>query len=124
VILDTGFLISVDRGERAAQVFLSAALRNETPLATTHPVVAQVWRNGARQARLSTLLSSMVVYPLDDGAIVGNILARSNTADVVDAHLVDVAVRLGEPILTDDVKDIEALSASMPEPRPAVFPWP
>jgi len=124
LILDAGFLISVDRGERTAQVFLAAALVHETPLTTTHPVVAQVWREGARQARLARFLQSVVVVAFDDGPEVGNLLARSGTSDVVDAHLVVVAVRSAEPILTGDVHDLELLAAALPEHRPHVLSWP
>lgn len=124
LILDAGFLISVDRGERAAQEFLTAALVHETPLTTTHPVIAQVWRDGARQARLARFLQSVVVVAFDDGPEVGNLLARSGTSDVVDAHLVVVAVRRSEPILTGDVHDVESLAASLPERRPTLMSWP
>jgi hypothetical protein len=124
LILDAGFLISVDRGERAAQEFLTAALVHETPLTTTHPVVAQVWRDGARQARLARFLRSVVVVAFDDGPEVGSLLARSETSDVVDAHLVAVAVRRAEPILTGDVHDLESLTATLAERRPNLFSWP
>ncbi len=53
MILDAGFLISVDRGEEPARVLLTALQRNRIALHTTDPVVAQVWRGGARQARLA-----------------------------------------------------------------------
>ena len=124
MILDTGFLIAVDRGERAAQEFLTAALAHETPLTTSHPVVAQVWRDGARQARLARFLQSVIVVAFDDGPEVGNLLARSGTSDVVDAHLVVVAVRRSEPILTGDVHDLESLIAALPERRPNLLIWP
>jgi hypothetical protein len=124
VILDAGFLVSVDRGERAAQEFLHAALRRGTPLNTSHAVVAQVWRNGSRQARLARFLSTITIHPLADGRSVGAILARSGTADVVDAHLVAVAVELSEPILTGDVSDIETLVGSLPNARPRIYRWP
>ncbi|MEE9414449.1 MAG: hypothetical protein V3V01_04130 [Acidimicrobiales bacterium] len=124
MILDAGVLISVDRGDRAAGELIAAALRNETSLATTHPVVAQVWRNGARQARLAKFLTSLVVHPFDDGPAVGNLLARSNTTDVVDAHLVILAVRQSEPILTSDMDDIEILASALQTHRPEVFQWP
>ncbi|MGH3266153.1 MAG: hypothetical protein ACRDNS_29640, partial [Trebonia sp.] len=94
MILDAGFLVSVDRGERVAQEFLTAALNRATPLNTTHPVLAQVWRNGARQVRLTRLLNAIAIHAFDDGQTVGAILARSSTADVVDAHLVSIAIRL------------------------------
>jgi predicted nucleic acid-binding protein len=125
LILDTEFLIAIDRGERAAQEFLTAALRHGTPLSTTHPVVAQVWRSGARQSRLARFLDTVIVHPLDDGAAVGNILARSATTDVVDAHLVAVAVRLVQPILTGDIADLEMLADALPpDNRPRVLRWP
>jgi hypothetical protein len=124
LILDAGFLISVDRGERAAQEFLTAALVHETPLTTTHPVVAQVWRDGVRQARLARFLRSVVVVAFDDGPEVGKLLARSGASDVVDAHLVVVAARRSEPILTGDMHDLESLAAAWRGRRPNLLSWP
>ena len=124
LILDAGFLVSVDRGERSAQEFLTAALVHETPLTTTHPVVAQVWRNGTRQARLARFLQSVVIVALDNGPEVGKLLARSGTSDVVDAHLVVVAVQRSEPVLTGDVDDLKLLVDALPDRRPPVLPWP
>ena len=124
MILDAGFLISVDRGERTAREFLTAALAHDTPLTTTHPVVAQVWRDGARQARLARFLQSVVVVAFDDGPEVGNLLARAGTSDVVDAHLVVVAVQRSEPILTGNIHDLESLTSALPERQPNVFNWP
>jgi predicted nucleic acid-binding protein len=124
VILDAGFLVSVDRGERSAQEFLHAALQRHTTLSTTDPIVAQVWRNGVRQARLARFLTTITIHPFDNGRAVGAILARSQTADVVDAHLVAVAVEHAEPILTGDFSDIEGLIASLPSDHPRVHRWP
>lgn len=124
MILDAGFLVSVDRGERVAQEFLAAAVRHNTPLSSTEPVIAQVWRDGPRQARLARLLAAIAVHPFDDGRTVGAILARSGTADVVDAHIVSVAIRVGEPILTADVGDISRLVAALPEHQPRIHCWP
>jgi len=107
-----------------SQEFLTAALVHDTPLTTTHPVVAQVWRDGTRQARLARFLRSVVVLAFDDGPEVGHLLARSGTSDVVDAHLVLVAVRRSEPILTGDMHDLEALTAALPERRPNLLHWP
>ncbi len=73
---------------------------------------------------MSRFLDAVVVRPLDDGAVVGALLARSRTSDVVDAHLVSTAVRLQLPILTGDVTDIEAIVAALPDGRPPVFAWP
>ncbi len=124
MILDAGFLVYIDRGERAAQELLTAALRRRTPLSTTHPVVAQVCRSGTPQARLAKLLRGIAVHPLDNGREVGAILSRSGTADLVDAHLVSVAICLAEPILTADVDDLDVLTASVPDHRPRVLACP
>lgn len=125
MILDAGVLVSVDRGERAAQAFMTAAHRRGTPLVTTEAVIAQVWRAGPRQARLAKFLSAIDVHPLDDGRAVGALLGRAGGSDVVDAHLVVVAVALQQPILTGDISDLETLAASVPAPRrPQVLRWP
>ena len=66
----------------------------------------------------------MVVLAFDDGPEVGSLLARSGTSDVVDAHLVVVAARRSEAILTGDVHDLESLTAALPDHRPRLFSWP
>lgn len=124
MILDAGFLISVDRSERSAHSFLAAASRSGTELHTTHAVVAQVWRAGSRQARLSAFLKTITIHPLDDGRPVGQLLAQTNASDVVDAHLVICAVRLGHDILTGDPGDLAILTAVLGPAAPTVYSWP
>ncbi|MBA2347747.1 MAG: twitching motility protein PilT [Solirubrobacterales bacterium] len=123
MLLDAGFLVSLDRGDAEAQEFLTAALRNQTLLSTTHPVVAQVWRDGARQVRLTRALTTIRVHPFDDGRAVGRLLAAAGTADVVDAHLVVSAIARDEPILTSDLDDLEHLAACLPHPGPRILHW-
>lgn len=124
MILDAGFLVSVDRSEKTAHAFLAAAARSGTALHTTHPVVAQVWRDGTRQARLAAFLKAITVHPFDDGPPVGRLLAQARTSDVVDAHLVICAVRHGHDILTGDPDDIATLTAIFGPAAPAVHTWP
>lgn len=124
MILDAGVLISIDRSERSAHTFLAAAARSETDLHTTHPVVAQVWRNGARQARLSAVLKTIRIHPLDNSRPVGRLLAQTNTSDVVDAHLVIMALRLGSDILTGDPQDLTTLTSVLGPAAPTVHTWP
>ncbi len=124
MILDAGFLISLDRSERSAQTFLAAAIRSGTELHTTHSVVAQVWGNGSRQNRLSAFLKTITIHPLDDGRPVGRLRAQTRTSDVVDAHLVICAVRLNHDILTGDPDDLTMLSAVLGPAAPTVYPWP
>lgn len=124
MILDAGFLVSVDRDERSAHTFLAAARRAGTRLHSTEPVVAQVWRQGARQARLARFLRTLRLHPLDDGRAVGQLLARTGTTDVVDAHLVVCAVRLGSGVVTGDPDDLSMLADAMGSAAPAVHAWP
>ena len=124
MILDAGLLISIDRSEKAAHAFLAAAERAGTALHTTHPVVAQVWRDGPRQARLAAFLKAITVHPLDDGRPIGRLLAQARTSDVVDGHLVICAVRLGHDILTGDPDDIATLTAIFGPAAPVVHTWP
>ncbi|MDY7102936.1 MAG: hypothetical protein S0880_17280 [Actinomycetota bacterium] len=123
MILDAGFLISVDRSERSAQVFLAAASRAGTALHTTQPVLAQVWRDG-RQARLASFLKTIPVHPFDDGRPVGRLLAQAGTSDVVDAHLVICAMRLGHDLLTGDPGDLTRLTAPLGPVAPVIHTWP
>lgn len=124
MILDAGFLVAVDRGERGAQVLLASLARAGASLHTTHPVVAQVWRRGPRQARLAAFLKAVSVHPFDDGRSVGALLASSGTDDVVDAHLVILAVRLGEAIVTGDQHDLGVLCSALGPTAPIVHPLP
>ena len=80
-------------------------------LHTTHPVLAQVWREPARQANLSRALRSFYIHPFDESVGVGLRLADSGTSDVVDAHLAMVAESLGTFILTTDHEDMSQLNA-------------
>ena len=124
MILDAGFLISIDRDEEPARALVTALQRRRIALHTTDPVVGQVWRNGARQARLSAFLKTVEVHPLDDGRAVGLLLARSGTSDVVDAHLVVLAIRLRDSILTHDDADLTTIDDSLPSNRPTIQLWP
>ena len=78
---------------------------------TTKPVLAQVWRDPPRQANLGRALRLMTARALDDPVPVGLRLAASNTADVVDAHLVVTAEAMGTFVLTSDTAHMAALEA-------------
>ena len=83
-----------------------------------------MWRAGSRQARLSAFLKTITIHPLDDGRPVGQLLAQTNASDVVDAHLVICAVRLGHDILTGDPGDLAILTAVLGPAAPTVYSWP
>jgi hypothetical protein len=124
VILDAGFWISVDRNERAAKQVLEALDRSGGVARTSEPVIAQVWRDGARQAVLAGALRNVMVHPFLDGREVGRLLGRTGTSDVVDAHLVLLGAQLGEPVLTGDPDDLQRLAAALGPSGPTIHAWP
>jgi hypothetical protein len=103
---------------------LTAIHRARTPLHNTHPAVAQVWRNGARQERLAAFLKTVTIHPLDDGKALGQLLALARTTDVVDAHLVIVAAHLHDTILAGDPDDLNQIADTLGTSKPTVRPWP
>ena len=123
-MLDAGLLVSIDRGEAQAREFVTLARRQNHRLQTTHPVVAQVWRDGARQARLAAFLKRLRIHPFDNGIAVGRLLAETDTSDVVDAHLVLTAARLGDAVLTGDTDDLSLLASPLGPVAPTVHAWP
>ncbi len=112
MIVDAGpFIADGERLNSRLWALIKQAAARGDELHTTHPVLAQVWRDPARQANLSRALRHFDIHPLDESTSVGRKLAASGTSDVVDAHLVVVAERLGTFILSTDRDDMSALNA-------------
>ena len=112
MIIDAGPLIAdgANVNSRLWALIKRAAERGEE-VHTTHPVLAQVWRNPDRQVNLARAARHFEVHALDDSITVGRRLASSGTSDVVDAHLVTVAETLGTFLLTSDPDDMNRLGA-------------
>src|SRR2546429_5325648 len=72
--------------------------------------LAQAIRYPARQARLCRLIrqAGTDIRTLDgpDATAVGRLLARTGTADIVDAHVVVCAQRAGQTVVTSDARDL------------------
>ena len=127
-MLDSGFLIAVDRDDRRASHFLRQAHDRSVKLHTTAPVLAQVWRSGgSRQARVARVIKSLDVHEFDhrdDWRRVGRLLATSLTDDIVDAHVMVKAQSLGLDVVTGDPKDFATLAGAMAGSPPTVKVWP
>ena len=111
LILDTGALVAVDRGDRAMAARLRVAERSGLGLQSTGAVIAEVWRDAAgRQANLARLLKSVDVRAVDRqlGKEAGVLLGKSGVSDAVDATVVAVA-RTGDRVLASDPADIQKL---------------
>ncbi|HVD54850.1 MAG TPA: hypothetical protein VNC13_11805 [Propionibacteriaceae bacterium] len=112
LVLDAGALIGIDRDDRRTAGLIELGRRSGAGLVTTAPVVGQVWRGSARQARLARLLAMIDVRAahLAEARAAGELMAATSTADIVDALLVLLALP-GDQLLTSDPNDVRALVA-------------
>jgi hypothetical protein len=113
LIFDAGALIALERADRAVADLLDRAAEEDMEALTSSACVAQVWRDPARQARLSRVLRGFLEQPLDEEQArrCGLLLARAGTDDIADAAVAMLA-RDGDTILTSDPQDIERLLAA------------
>lgn len=115
VTYDTGALVAADRGERRQWARHRALLaRREVPTVPA-PVLAQSWRGGSRQALLSRLLTGCQTEALDDARArsVGSLATQAKTADIVDACVVEGALRRRDLIVSSDPGDLHAIAAAI-----------
>ncbi len=108
--LDAGALIAFERNDRHLVGLLAHALAHGLTITVPAGVVAQVWRDGRRQARLARLLGApdVVVEPLDDQRAreAGQLCGVRGTTDVIDASVVLAARRRGDRIASSDEIDL------------------
>jgi hypothetical protein len=111
VTYDTGALVAADRGERRMWARHHALLTLRVVPVVPTAVVAQAWRGGARQARLARLLRGCELDALTDAQAraVGELLAHTGTADIVDACVVDGALRRRDVIVSADLDDLSLI---------------
>jgi hypothetical protein len=113
VVLDAGALVAIDRRDRRVGALLAGLHARRVPFHTSAAAVAQVWRDGRQQALLARALDGVKVVgiaPGDERAI-GELLGRTGTRDVVDAHVASL-VADGDRLLTSDVEDLTRLLAA------------
>jgi hypothetical protein len=114
VTYDTAALIAADRSERRMWARHRALLgRREVPTVPA-PVVAQAWRGSAKQVQLARLLTGCNVEALDDGQArsVGALAARAATTDIVDACVVEGALRRSDVVVSSDAEDLQSIAAA------------
>lgn len=113
LVLDTGALIALNKNERRLIALLVAAREMAVRLVIPATVLAQVWREGGRQARLVTLArdEKTEVPPLNRAwaESVGALCAQRGTKDIVDAHVALVGLLERAKVLTSDPDDLRRL---------------
>lgn len=119
VVLDAGALIAIERGNRAVQALLERIKGTGTKILVPAAVVAEVWRDGARQARIAKLLAAteteVVVLNEHRARAAGVLLGLAGADAVVDASVVVCARERGRdiPVVTSDPVDLGKLDGSL-----------
>lgn len=117
VVLDTGAFIAFERNNRRVRTLIELSLTHRGRLHAPSCVVAQVWRDGRRQARLARLIGSgaVEVQPLDleHAQAAGVLCGQSGTIDIADAHVVLVARREGAVVVTSDPDDLRRIDPTL-----------
>ena len=117
IAFDAGGLIALDRNDRRVIALIARATERGMRITIPATALAQAIRNPARQARLSRLIrqAGTDLIPLDgpDATAVGLLLARTATADIVDAHVVVCARRAGQSVVTSDAGDLRKIAPEL-----------
>lgn len=116
VIYDTGALVAAERNDRRVWALHAGLLAEEVVPTVPTPVLAQAWNGGGpRQASLSRLLAMCSMEPLSDEQArrVGTLAAAAKHRDIVDATVVEGALRRGDAVVTSDRGDIERIAAAV-----------
>jgi hypothetical protein len=115
VTYDSGALIAAERGERRMWARHRALLLRRVVPIVPAPVVAQCWRGTTRQAQLARLLTGCETESLDDtrARATGTLAGRARTTDIVDASVVEGALRRDDLVISSDEGDLTAIAAAI-----------
>lgn len=116
VTLDSGPLIQLDKGKTQMTVWLKVAEERNAALSTPASVLAEVWRQDPRAARMARALATMDIVEVDEkmgkeaGALLTQASSSNRKALAIDALVVISAKRRGDIVLTTDPHDIGPLA--------------
>jgi predicted nucleic acid-binding protein len=114
---DAGGLIKLDRNDRRVLTLLARASERGMRITIPATALAQALRNPARQARLCRLVrqgtTDLIALDGPEATAVGRLLARTGTADIVDAHVVVCARRGGQAVVTSDAADLRRIAPEL-----------
>ena len=117
ITFDAGGLIALDRDDRGVIALIARASERGLRITIPATALAQAMRNPARQARLSRLIrqpgTDLIALDGPGATAVGLLLARSATADIVDAHVVVCAQRAGQAVITSDPADLRRIAPGL-----------
>lgn len=117
-MLDAGALIAIDRADRRMLALLEAARDARQRLSVTAPVIAQAWRGGRRQARLARFLGQpdleVAAFAPADARATGALATLCRHDDVVDVHVVLLAMQRAQVVVTSDPDDLRKVDPRVP----------
>jgi hypothetical protein len=110
---DTGALVAAERDDRIMWSLHRAALKRGLPPTVPAGVLAEGWRGGP-QANLSRLLKGCDIEGLTrvQARAVGALAARANHDDIVDASVVEGAVRRNDAVVTSNQDHIRKVATA------------
>src|SRR5437764_13663901 len=105
-VLDADALVAVDKRDRRLGAMLRVLQREGVPVLTSAGVVAQVWRDGRREANLARILPGVDTTAIDDGAAkkTRELLKQNRSDDLVAAN-VALLLQPDDQILTRAAPD-------------------
>jgi len=119
LILDSGAVIALARGEQRLRAFVARACELGVPVEIPVVVVAETVRGGARDALVNRVLKAVGEVPAATepiGRTAGSLLGASASAATVDALVVAQAIHAkGAVVLTSDPDDLRRLASRHPE---------
>jgi hypothetical protein len=112
VTYDTGALVAAERSDRRMWALHAGFLAEDVTPVVPAPVLAQAWRDGARQAKLSRLLALCRVEAMDEALAraVGVLAGKARHGDVVDVAVVEGAIRRQDAIVTADEEHLRRVA--------------
>jgi predicted nucleic acid-binding protein len=117
ITFDAGGLIALDRSDRRVLTLIARATERGMRITIPATALAQAIRKPATQAHLSRLIRQVGtdLIPLGgpDATAVGLLLARTGTADIVDAHVAICAQRAGQAVVTSDADDLRRIAPEL-----------
>ena len=119
LILDSGAVIALVRGDHKVRAFLARAIKARALIEIPVVVVAETVRGGPRDAPVHRLLKTVGSVPEArevHGRTAGRLLGAARSASTMDALVVAHAIEAGGAhILTGDLDDLERLASPHPE---------
>jgi hypothetical protein len=115
VTYDSGALIAAEHGERRMWARHRALLLHRVVPTVPASVIAQCWRGTPHQAQLARLLAGCETETLDDtrARATGTLAGRARVTDIVDASVVEGALRRGDLVIGSDEGDLTAIAAAV-----------